>query len=68
MSTLASIYLTSLNNSYRHTYLARIGDPTVTVLRKSEIPPNLTFSVMKWKKISLPQMLRYFHRLHACGT
>jgi len=31
MSTLASIYLASLSNAYRHTYRARISDLTVTV-------------------------------------
>ena len=41
MSTLASIYLASLSNAYRHTYCAQISDLTVTVLRKSEIPPEL---------------------------
>ena len=69
MSTLASIYLASLSNAYRHTYCAQISNLTVTVLWKSEIPPKLHSSIMKWK-IFLPQALSAgtIFSLHACGT
>ena len=44
---LASIYqyLASLSDAYRLIYLARIGDPTITVLRKAEIPSKLHHKV-----------------------
>ena len=36
MSTLAVIYPANLSNAYRHTYLARISDPTSGRRRKED--------------------------------
>jgi len=56
MSTLASIYLTSLSNAYRHAYLAQ------SVIRPAEEEGRKT----KWKKTFLPQALSRYHFQAAC--
>jgi len=56
MITLTSIYLASLNNAYRHAYLAWSAIwPVEEEGRKT-----------KWKKAFLPQALSRYHIQAAC--
>jgi len=58
MFTLASIYLASLSNAYRHAYLARsVIQPVEEEGRK-----------MNWKNSLLGRSAGTIFRLHACGT